>query len=338
MGYILYFIMTINRSPNSTISDKAFSAPEISIPHNRWSRLILPFGLVGLLFLFAIDPGCRVAQGDPPTIQIQEDEHGRRLVIDHRLKAYADTLTWESNLKYTAVAGLPIHFFSIPGRLLLMGLGAGSIAKAYRKERWSVDAAEPDSGVIAVARRSFGLREEDAVVYQVDPRQFLGSHPDRYDLILEDMVSARSIPPHLMTAEFFGLVGAHLREGGVFGISFECAGWNDPVVASIAATLNARFRSVVVFPIAEPPNRFGAILVVASDAPHEELARDVDRNEGLSPEWRFGPEYQRTHAWDNRFAPDVRRATAQFDTRNTLDRMFRTENDSAGAQPGDYTP
>jgi hypothetical protein len=141
-----------------------------------------------------------------------------------------------------------------------------------------------------------------------------------------------------MTAEHFGLVRGHLKPGGMFGIALECPGWQGEVVLAVASTLRERFPYVSVLPIAEPPNRFGSIVLIASASRLDSLARDVDRNTELSPEWRFGPGYQETHAWDNRFASEPDPRLVQTDTRNSYGRIFELIDDSARAQPAGYLP
>ena len=295
-------------------------------------------GMAVLLVFSLFHPACRAPGSNPAAAKVFDDNGWRTLVIDGRLRASVDTASWESRLKYAAVMNLPMRFFSKPGRILLIGLAGGSIVKNYRKERWVVEAAEPDSGLTGLARRSFGMRADEAAIHESDARQFLHSGPGRYDIILEDVVGMRAVPSHLMTVEFFESVRTHLNEDGIFGIAFESAGWHDELLLSVSSTLREMFSNVVVLPIAEPPNRFGAIVVIASNSPHTDLARDVDRNVDLDPDWRFGARYQETHAWDNQFVPAPQQPMVQTDARNTLERMFETIDDSARHQPPGYLP
>jgi spermidine synthase len=295
--------------------------------------------LVAAALLFpAFQPACRVPPAGRARMEVVDTEQGRKLFIGGRLRALVDTATWESRLKYVAVMNLPMRFSSKPGTMLLIGLGGGSIARNYGKSGWRVEAVEPDSAIAGIARNSFGLRAENVALHASGGREFLSSHPDRYDVILEDLVALREVPANLVTSEFFASAGLHLNEGGVFGIAFECAGWRDEIVRMVVATLSEKFPEVVVLPIAEPPNRFGTIVVLASTSPHSDLARDVDRNSGLDPEWRFGPGYQETHAWDNRFSLAQEPGLIQSDARNRIEKMFESIDDSSLAQPADYLP
>jgi spermidine synthase len=199
---------------------------------------------------------------------------------------------------------LPRYFFSKPGRMLLIGLGAGSLAKDYTHERWSVDAVEIDEDVVDVARRYFNLQPEDANTRVMDGRQFLATSQDTYDVILLDAFGSSSIPFHLVTVEAFGLVADRLSDNGLFAINVETQGWDDPIIRWIAATLRIHFDHVLALPMAEPPDRLGNVILLASRRALQP-EREPERNETLDPNWRYGLEYARIHAWDNRFEPDV---------------------------------
>jgi spermidine synthase len=297
------------------------------------------FALHALLLSAAfLSPGCRPGPHSSEAVRVLTVDGGRKLLIEGRVRAYADTLTWESRLKYAAVMNIPARFFREPGRMLMICSGAGSIVRNYTKRKWSVDSAEPDSGITELARDSFGLQDGAGKCYAMDGRAFLESHGDRYNVILEDLVGLRAPDPRLVTAEFFRSVRDHLEPGGVFGVSVECAGWRADIVRSIAATLVKEFSKVVVLPIAEPPNRFGSIVLIAVGGEIPGLAQEFDRNAELDPEWRFGPAYQETHAWDNRFEISGEEGAIQNDARNTIAHLFEVVDDSARAQGDGYLP
>src|SRR4029078_891221 len=72
-------------------------------------------------------------------------------------------------------------------RVLLLGLGAGSIAVYLHRfvPEAAIDAVELDPGVIEVAKKYFGLRETaNFRLIPGDARMFLNPHPEPCDLIL----------------------------------------------------------------------------------------------------------------------------------------------------------
>jgi len=269
----------------------------------------------------AADPGL-IALIDSPyaEIRVVDAEQGRILLIDGGVHTVVDPETWRSRFDYVAVVDIAKHFFSKPGRLLLIGLGGGSVAKSFARDGWRIDAVEIDPAIVDVARRHFGFVDGDARVFTTDGRAFLRSHHDAYDIVVIDAFGSSAIPFHLITVEAFELVARHLRPRGVLAINIEAVGWRDPIVASVAATLGRAFTRVVALPIAEPPNTLGNLILLASDRvlefDEERLGRPLDY---LADPDAHRAVVQQNHAWDNRFAPDPRRGSVFSDDLNPVD-------------------
>jgi len=105
-----------------------------------------------------------------------------------------------------------------PRRILLIGLGGGSIpaALAERYPDAEIDVAEIDEDVVAVAKRYFYFKPTSKMKITVmDGRRFLRSATARYDIIFLDAYDDMSIPFHLTTREFFKLVKQRLYEDGI---------------------------------------------------------------------------------------------------------------------------
>jgi spermidine synthase len=108
-------------------------------------------------------------------------------------------------------------------RVLLLGLGAGSIAVYLHRfvPDAAIDAVELDPGVIEAAKKYFGLRETATFrLIPGDARMFLNRHPEPYDLIFVDAFTGSYIPFHLMTKEFYQLVRNRLSPHGVAAFNF----------------------------------------------------------------------------------------------------------------------
>jgi spermidine synthase len=164
-----------------------------------------------------------------------------------------------------------------------------------------------------MARTHFGLRPDEAEIYEMDARQFLITHDKTYDLIVMDAFGSSSIPFHLVTAEAFGLIRSRLAPGGILAMNIQAVGWHDVIVRSLAATANQQFEHVTMLPIAEPPDQLGNLVLLAS-------GRALDlKEEPPVPRDRFSPEYDRAHAWDNRFKVDVADAPVLTDELNPID-------------------
>jgi spermidine synthase len=262
----------------------------------------------------------------------------RKLSVDGRYVAFADTVNWRSELKYVAVLDLPMHCFVLPGKALIAGLGGGSVPLNYRRGAWDVEVADPDTARWSLARASFGFRDSLVRMTPRTGREVLAGSGGTYDVIVVDCVSSDDIPTSMLTKEFFTLASARLSEAGIIAVAIESHGWKDGVVQALSATLASAFRQVIVLPISEPPDQFGSIVLMASNTPRADLLRDPERNLDYSPEWRYGPEYQKAHAWDNHFILAADEGSVQTDARNGWDRILADVRAIALHPPKDYFP
>jgi spermidine synthase len=283
--------------------------------------------------------GC--GRSAPPRVHsapvVTHDDFLRKATVDGRVIAFADTGNWQSELKYVAVLDLPAQCMLTPGRALLLGLGGGSVARNYRRQGWTVDVVEPDTARITLARTAFGFSDSVRMITS-GGRDFLAKEEARYDVILLDCVSADEYPVDMLTKEFFALAASRLPETGIFAIAVESNGWKDEIVRALSATIASSFRQVLVLPIAEPPNMFGTIVLMGSNTVRNDLVRDPERNLDYSPEWRYGPEYQKTHAWDNHFSIPPDGMPPQTDGHNSWNRILADLRSASRNAPKDYLP
>lgn len=246
-------------------------------------------------------------------IRVVERDGTRYMLIDGGTHTIVDASTFESVFSYVHVVDLLNHVIAEPGRLLLVGLGGGSVAKLFSRQGWEVQAVEIDPVVTRVARRDFALSEAEARVHHADGRGFLESHEQSYDAIVLDAFGSSSIPFHLVTREAFALVAERLAPDGVLAINVECIGWDDVLVRSLAATLREEFAHVLALPIAEPPDQLGNLILLASQREFG-LATEIP----ATPD-RFSTVYDKNHAWDNRFEPEAQGAPVLTDDLNPVD-------------------
>lgn len=254
-----------------------------------------------------------IEQSPYAEIRVVERDGTRYMLIDggtHTIVA-ADTL--ESVFSYVHVVDLLNHVTAQPGKLLLVGLGGGSVAKLFARQGWDVEAVEIDAVVTRVARRDFGLTEAEARVHHADGRGWLERADGGWDAIVLDAFGSSSIPFHLVTREAFALTAQRLAPEGVLAINVECMGWDDVLVRSLAATLRESFAHVLALPIAEPPDQLGNLVLMASQQPLG-IAREIP----ATPD-RFSSIYDKNHAWDNRFEPESGGAIVLTDDLNPVD-------------------
>jgi SAM-dependent methyltransferase len=105
-------------------------------------------------------------------------------------------------------------------RVLLLGLGGGSVARALRELAPAAEivGVERDARVLRLARRHFGLDRIGVEAAVADALAYLRRRRRRYDLIVEDLFvgPSRSVrKPEWLLGAGYRLIRARLRAGGV---------------------------------------------------------------------------------------------------------------------------
>jgi spermidine synthase len=122
-------------------------------------------------------------------------------------------------LPYTRYMMLSLMFLPDPKRILLIGLGAGSLVRylSTMLPDCRIDAVDHSQEIIDLARGYFKLPETDNVtVHCRDGVTFLGNRDDRkpYDIILLDAFDELGIADVIYNRDFFTACRNHLTEGG----------------------------------------------------------------------------------------------------------------------------
>jgi spermidine synthase len=126
-------------------------------------------------------------------------------------------------LNYTrmALGGLLFTNPQPPQRVLIVGLGGGTIPTALREvlPNAQIDVAEIDPAVTRVARQYFGFRNDPKLtVFEMDGRVYVKRairEGKKYDAVLLDAFDQEYIPEHLLTQEFLTEAKTLLAPGGV---------------------------------------------------------------------------------------------------------------------------
>ncbi|HWP58264.1 MAG TPA: fused MFS/spermidine synthase [Candidatus Acidoferrales bacterium] len=189
-------------------------------------------------------------------IRVEEDEEARYLYFDRTLQS-AMTLSDPQGLRlnYTYYASIGLAFVPEVRRLLIIGLGGGSLPKKYAKEfpQMEIDVAEIDPEVVQVARKFFHVRESKNLrIHTQDGRLFLNRTAQTYDLIMLDAYYTDAIPFHLTTREFFQAAERKLDRDGVLvaNVIGAVTGSHSKITRSMVKTLKEIFPQVYVFPTA----------------------------------------------------------------------------------------
>lgn len=128
----------------------------------------------------------------------------------------ANPRTLDLDYSRTMMAGLMVQ--PAPRRLMMMGLGGGSISN-YLFERFDdleIDAVDIDPEVVRLARRWFGVPSDPRYrTHVADGRLFIESSTQRWDMMMLDAFRGVFVPYHLKTAEFYQACRSRLAPAGV---------------------------------------------------------------------------------------------------------------------------
>ena len=167
-------------------------------------------------------------------------------------------------------------------RVLILGLGGGVLAKRMLRDypEVTIDAVEIDPVVVDIARRYFGLPEDDRLgVHVTDGRKFVTAAGKRvksgeqepYDIVIMDAYYADSLPFHLTTVEFFREMNGVLASDGVvaYNIIGAVEGKRSKLFRSIERTAGEVWRHQWTFPLKlaqkKDPRAIRNIVMLATD-------------------------------------------------------------------------
>lgn len=191
---------------------------------------------------------------------VSEDAEGRRW-LQFGWDGPPQSVVWPGHplhleLPYTHAVAAGLAFVREPRRALVVGVGGGALPMFLRAvlPGAHIDAVDVHPEVLEVARRYFGLREDAALhTHVADGRSFIETPGPAYDVILLDAYGARSIPRHLVTAEFLRAVLARLAPGGAVVSNVWTA--PNPLFPAMFRTYQACFARLYTYDVAETANR-----------------------------------------------------------------------------------
>lgn len=249
-------------------------------------------------------------QSDFNRIVVSEDAFGLRTLRFGDEGAYqsvvkADDPTY-MELEYTRAMPLCLAFAPHPRRILVLGLGGGSVPRFFHHyfPSTNIDVVEIDSMVLEVARAYCGFEEDERLrVHVEDGRDFIERHEHRYDMIVLDTFDSEAIPGHLRTAEFLEEVRAALTEEGVAVANV----WGrklNRLYDDMLRTYREVFDDVYVFDVPGPGTKIFAALPREQRMSRSELR---DRLRAIFTERGFN--YDFTDAFRGFYHADVERTT-----------------------------
>jgi spermidine synthase len=221
---------------------------------------------------------------------VSEDDEGRRY-LQFGWDGASQSVVWPGfplrlELAYTRAVVAGLAFVPELRRILVVGVGGGAIPMFLRAvlPQAHVDAVDLNPGVLEVARRYFGFRE-DALLHAhvADGRRFIEAPGAPYDVIILDAYGARGIPSPLATQEFLQAAQARLTRGGAVVSNV----WRAPnkLFPVMVRTWQASFAQLYAFDVEETANRVLVGLAHAEKRSRRMLKARADqltRGQGVS--------------------------------------------------------
>ncbi len=154
-----------------------------------------------------------------PRIEVRRVQDGLQLRVDGTLASFQRHGRAVTGVVWWALAGPILLVGKRRPRVLLLGVGGGSVARALRAlaPEAEIVGVEYDPSVLSAARRHFGLDDLGLELIVEDALDSLSRERRLFALVVEDLFvgSARSVrkPPWLV-GEGYRLIRRRLRENG----------------------------------------------------------------------------------------------------------------------------
>ncbi len=205
---------------------------------------------------------------DHPSYEITSDARmGRGLIVNNTLQTYVGV---DNDLQYsiwTWANYFPTAASIFPkgSKVLLLGLGGGTLVKQLERLGFEVDAVEIDRRVWEVSVKYFNMNPNTSVIID-DARHFIKTTDKKYDIVIFDTFLSESVPEHLLTIEGFEDARKILKPGGMIMSNFYgfFEGENGEAARTVYKTfLDAGFKTEILATPGADENR--NLIFLASD-------------------------------------------------------------------------
>jgi spermidine synthase len=259
-------------------------------------RLLLHAALFAFVALAALARADEKVLYEKPsvfgTIVVTEDDNGLRVLRFGR-GGPRQSLVKPGDpeylgLPYARVALVGLALSKEPRRILVVGLGGGTLPMFLRKHYpdAAIDAVDIDPAVVDVAKQFFGFREDKLMrAHVADGRQFIEQSRQPYDAIFLDAFGSDSVPEHLTTQEFLRAVRRALKPDGVV-VGNIWGRYSNPLYDSMIRTYQEVFDELFILDVAGAGNMILLALPRRQPLNRDELAQ-LARKVSAAKQFRF---------------------------------------------------
>lgn len=213
------------------------------------------------------------------TIVVTEDDNGLRALRFGRSGPRQSVVKPGDpdylGLPYVRAAFVGLALCEEPRRLLVVGLGGGTLPMFLRKHypNATIDAVDIDPNVVDVAQRFFGFRQDEYMrAHVADGRQFIEQTRQPYDAIFLDAFGSDSVPAHLTTQEFLRAVRRAVKPDGVV-IGNVWGRYSNPLYDSMVRTYQEVFDELFILDVQGAGNMILLALPRRQPLNRDELAQ-----------------------------------------------------------------
>ena len=226
------------------------------------------------------------------TIVVTEDDVGLRTLRFAKGGA-RQSVVKPGDPEYLALHYAPVMLSVLalaeePRRILIVGLGGGTLAMFLRKHYpdAAIDVVDIDPEVVYVAQEFFGFREDSRMrAHVADGRQFIEKTSQPYDVIFLDAFGSDSVPQHLTTQEFLRAVRRAVKPDGSVAGNLWSRGYN-PLYDSMVRTYQEVFDELFILDVRDAGNKILLALPRQQPLSRDELTLKA-RNVSATKRFRF---------------------------------------------------
>ena len=228
-------------------------------------------------------------------IMVYEDGHIRTLRLgrgpDDGKQSRIDLLDPDYLLlEYTRLIFAALLINDKPLKILIIGLGGGSIPRAFNRHipDAEIDVVDIDPDVVEVAEKYFFFDPGENIKVHIDDgrtfiREAAQKNPvNKYDVVIMDAFNSSSIPRHLTTKEFFKELLLILNPEGVIAANVLI---DNKMFHSILKTYRKVFKRCYMFMGGRAQN--AVFVTPGPDAPDLDSKQAKIRAEALQQLYRF---------------------------------------------------
>lgn len=179
-------------------------------------------------------------------LHVYDHGNARYLQIDDPRAVHSvyhpDTVITHNYWDYVAL--LPFH--QTTDSTLILGLAGGSISSLLHHyfPSMQITGVEIDPEVVRLGKEFFAIEFPELTTVTADAREYLLRTKQSYDFVVLDAYHNLSLPVHLATTEFFGLIQSHLTADGTLAINAAHSTSQSDLDAYLAATMAPHFQYI----------------------------------------------------------------------------------------------